>query len=128
MDQDFTYRWIDWSSSPQDWERIDEVIAKRGWMKLSPYFSRILIAEDGDRLAGIAVLQMIPHTEPLFVAPEYRGTGLAGELSDQLIGFMHETSARGWMAVASNDIVAKECERQGMIQVKLPVYAYVRKD
>jgi hypothetical protein len=126
MDTDITFRWIEgWNATPEEWERIEKILTARGWMVLNPNTSRILVAEQDEMLAGFVILQMVAHTEPLFVAPKFRGTELAAELSDRLIQFMHDCKARGWMAIASNSIVAAECERKGMKRVTLPVYAYV---
>ena len=125
MSEEIIFSWVDWASSKEDWEMVDTVIASRGWMHLNPHFSRVLIAKQGKKLAGFVVLQMVPHTEPLFVAPDFRGTGLAATLSDKMIAFMRESKARGWMAIASNSLIAAECERQGMKRVMLPVYAFV---
>src|ERR1700688_2845981 len=70
MDKDITFRWIDgWNATPEEWERIEEILVARGWMVLNPNTSRILVAEKGDVLAGFAILQLVPHVEPLFVAP-----------------------------------------------------------
>lgn len=126
MENEITFRWINgFEASQEDWDRIENIMLARGWMKLNPNTSRILVAEKDGAIAGFVCLQLVPHVEPLFVAPSFRGTGLAETLSDKLIAFMHESAARGWMAVASDSTVAKLCEKQGMHKIESPVYVYV---
>jgi hypothetical protein len=121
-----TYRWIDGpTAADADWQRVDDVLVVRGWMALNRELTRILVAEDEGVLAGFAILQLIPHVEPLWVAPSKRGTEVASTLADKMIEYMVEAKARGWIAVASNSQVAKMCEEHGMTRVDKPVYVKV---
>ena|ERR1035437_8347136 len=120
------YRWVDGpTATAEDWDRVESILAARGWMSLNRATSRILIAEapgpDG-RLLAFVVFQLIPHLEPLWIAPSVRGTGLAEELSDRIIRFMVENGARGWISVADSPFAEKLCEREGMVRVSSPVY------
>lgn len=119
-----TFRWIDGqTASDADWDRIESLLATRGWMSLARMVSRILLAETSDgKIAGFQVLQLVPHTEPLFVAPSARGTGLAEELTDRMYTFLTEVNVRGFMAVAESKFAEELCEKHGMKQVAYPVY------
>lgn len=120
---DVTYRWIDGPTcSDADWERIDSILATRGWMSLARSTSKILVAEHGDKLLGFSVLQMTPQVGPLFVAPSARGSGVAEDLSDQMLDFLVSIQARGWFVVADSPFVSKICDERGMTKLQSPVY------
>jgi hypothetical protein len=119
-----TYRWIDGpTASEEEWNRFEDILVARGWMSLNRPTSRVLVAEDeyGD-LLGFIVMQLVPHTEPLWVRPSKRGGEIANELADRMLTFMMEIQARGWMLVASNDVIAKMAEERGMVRETSPVY------
>jgi len=119
-----SYRWIDGPTATEDeWNRFEDILVARGWMSLNRPTSRVLVAEDehGD-LMGFIVMQLVPHTEPLWVRPSTRGSEVANELADRMLAFMMEIQARGWMLVASNDIIAEMAEKRGMVRETLPVY------
>jgi len=121
---DACYRWVDGrTASQEDWDKIENILAARGWLSLNRPTTRILVAEDASgELLGFICLQMVPHTEPLFVRPSQRGTGLAEELADRMLDFMMEIQARGWMVVADNPVAEKLCESRGMVKIESPVY------
>jgi hypothetical protein len=119
------FRWIDNATATDaDWDRIERVLATRGWMALNRATPvRIRIAEDDDgKLCGFFVLQLVPHAGPAWVVPSERGTGLIDVLADDMRNFLVESDARGWMVVADNSIVARMCEARGMVRVTMPVY------
>jgi len=119
-----TYRWVDGpTASDADWDRIESILATRGWMSLSRTVSRILVAETPDgEIAGFQVLQLIPHTEPLYVRPSARGTGLAEDLTNKMYEYLIDVQARGWLAVAESKFAEDLCEKYGMQKLAYPVY------
>lgn len=117
------YRWIDGpTATAEEWDRVEGVLAVRGWMSLNRPTSRILVAEREGELLGFMVMQLVPHTEPLWVRPSERGSGIAESLADQMVEFMFSVQSRGWMVVADNPMAAKLCEARGMMKVDAPVY------
>lgn len=124
--EDITFRWIDGpTASQKDWDRVEDILVSRGQMILARAVTRILMAERGGELEGFIVLQLVPHTEPLFVKPSARGTGLAEELADRMVDYMNEVHARGYMVVADNPSAARLCEARGMTRVEAPVYVCI---
>lgn len=102
---------------------IETILAARGWMSLNRPTSRVLLAEgEHGELLGFFVMQLVPHTEPLWVLPSRRASGIAEELADRMLISMIEMQARGWMLVADNPIVAKMAEARGMVKEESPVY------
>jgi GNAT superfamily N-acetyltransferase len=128
MSDAITYRWIEGiDATDADWSRIEEIGAARGWMELGRQTTlRVLLAERDGEIVGFCVLQMLPHLEPLFVDKSVRGTGVAEELADRMVEWMHEIKARGWMTVAEHPAAKLLCEREGMHRMDAPVYVYVR--
>jgi predicted N-acetyltransferase YhbS len=106
-----------------EWDAIEAILAARGWMSLNRETTpAIVLAERNGMIVGFIALQMIPHTEPLYVAPDERGTEVASELSDLMLNFLRDNQARGWMVVAENPFAERLCRQRGMVKVEYPVY------
>lgn len=117
------FRWVNgWEATTEEWDRVDQIIAARGWMALNKNTTRILFAEDSSGMVGFYCLQMMPHAEPMFVAPRARATGVADALADTMMDFLTEVHARGWFIIADSEHARKMCEARGMIRVESPVY------
>jgi GNAT superfamily N-acetyltransferase len=120
---DITTRWIDGpTASQEDWDAIEEMLASRGWMSLNRATSRILVKEEAGQIIGFHVFQLVPFCGPLYVRPEYRGTTIAGELADEMLTFLTDAKARGWITTAANRHSEKLCEARGMKRLDEPVY------
>lgn len=119
-----TYRWIDGAfATDTEWSRIDEILAFQGWPSLNRDTTlRIRVAEDGERILGFLVVQFVPHVEPLWVASSHRGTEVAGHLSDDIMQFMNEAKARGFMLVADSPHAEKLAKDRGLRKINSPVY------
>jgi len=119
---DITYRWVDGpTATDEEWSKIDDVLATRGWASLNRYTSRILIAERGNEFA-FHVFQLVPYCGPLYVPRSMRGQGIAEDLADKMMEFLVENNARGWLVTAESAHAAKLCETRGMMRVPCPVY------
>ena len=94
-------------------------------MALNRNTTRILVAEEEGELAGFLPLQLLPHTEPLWVKPSKRGSDIAVTLADKMVEFLTEMQVRGFMVVADNPFAAKICESHGMVKLESPVYVKV---
>ncbi len=127
MTPDVQFRWVKgWEATDDEWNRVESIVEARGWMTLNKNTTRILLAETAvGVLAGFLVLQAVPHAEPMFVAPSFRGSGVAEELSERMQAFMAEVKIRGWMVVAETPFAEKLCEAGGMTRVDKPVYVKV---
>jgi hypothetical protein len=121
-----TYRWLDGPTATQDeWDKLELILASRGWMSFNRQVTRILVAECGTKLAGFFGMSLVPHAGPLFVSPSFRGTTVANELAERMNEFFVETHARGVIIVAESPMVERMCEQRGMIRVTKPIYVLV---
>lgn len=117
------YRWIDGpTAADADWNRIEDILAARGWSSLNRPTSRILVAEVDGELAGFHVFQLYPHAEPQWVRPRYRGTEISATLADKMLEFLTDIKVRGFMVVADSPFAIALCESRGMTKVESPVY------
>lgn len=129
MPDDVTYRWIDGpTASDEDWNRIDGILATRGWARLNRPLTRILVAEDAaGTLVGFFTVQAVVHAEPLWVRPSARGGEVARELADQMHKFLVDDGVRGWVLVADSPVAARMAVQHGMHKIESPVYVSVNR-
>lgn len=122
-----TLRWLD-PTTPHadlDWQRVDDLIAARGWMPLNRHTSRVLLAEDAGMLAGFFVFQLMPFTGPVWVHPSLLGQGVAAAMAGEMYRFLTEAGARGWLATAEGAHGEELCKQFGMDKVGHPLYIKV---
>lgn len=130
MSEGIKFEWLDGPdneygtrcATEAEWSEIDDICVKRGWMSLNRRMTRILTAQRDDKIVGFHVMQMVPHAEPIYLAKEERGKGIAEELADHMLEFMATINARGWFVVADSPEAKKLCKERGMVEVKSPVY------
>jgi GNAT superfamily N-acetyltransferase len=120
---EINYRWIHGpQASQEDWEKIELLLASRGWISLNRPTSSILIAEDDDGIAGFHIFQFLPYAGPLFVRPSARGKGVAEKLADDMLEALAQAQARGFIVIADSPHSAKLCRDRGMNELKSPVF------
>jgi Acetyltransferase (GNAT) domain len=127
MIEGITKRWIDGpDATDEEWRRIEQIVEAKGWMALPKGQSRLIVAEDmNGKLVAFNTFQGVPFCGPLFVNREWRGTGLAEELNDDMIEWLTTAKARGWIVIAESKFVVDYCEKIGMTKVPYPVYIKV---
>lgn len=128
-----TYRWIEpehvtpeadraWADA--SWERVQRIIAFRGWMALNRTTSRVLVKESADdgRLLGFIVLQLTPQVGPIYLERSELGTESADYLADQMLAFLRDSETRGFILFAESPHSSKMAEMRRMRKVTVPVY------
>lgn len=65
----FTERWL----PVDEWHKVAGVFAAQQKSLPAPELARIRVAEEGDRIVGFLVWQLVPHVEPLWIDESYRG-------------------------------------------------------
>ena len=116
-------RWINGTeATEQEWQAVDLILEARGWMALNRETSCILLAEENGQIVGLMVVQLVPSAGPLYVDPQHSGSGLAEELSDDMLRWLVDNQARGWLVIADNPYTSRLCEARGMKRITRPVY------
>lgn len=114
----------EWRSHRDAVDAVTPIIEAIGWTRLNDsttLICRIAKNEQG-RIIGFYPLQLFPHAEPLWVASDYRGSGVAEQLAEDMRKFLQDAKCRGFMVVADSVHAQKMCESFGMERVQSPVY------
>lgn len=118
-----TTRWINlWEATPDEFAQIEFIRESRGWTKFASNLTRVFLAESAGRIIGFQILQLVPHPEPHYLDPEFRGQGLSEAMAAEVIRFLHECHAPAWQCTADSPFAEKLCAAQGMVPVEAPVY------
>src|SRR6266446_10267452 len=81
-----TFTWLD----GPDLDILGPILQRHGWVSPNPRLSRALIVFDSqNEIIGFSVFQLVPHVEPLWLALRYRGTGLAEQITHQMVEFLN---------------------------------------
>ena len=115
------YRWLDGDQLAL----LEPTLLSLNAMSVNRETTRAIGAFDGDQLVGFFCLQLIPHLEPLFVAPGYRGEPVAINMVNKMVEFLKESNARGAMLVAETPGVERLAEHFGMARFIYPLYSKV---
>lgn len=128
---DITYRWLI-ADDDIYLDAVETTVRAMGWTPLPDrslldrtyrVFGAFVYTDTHQNLlVGFLIVQLIPHTEPLYVTPRYRGSDIARELSSHVFSYMLQSSTRGFMVVADNPIAVQLCEQLGLRKVDSPVY------
>jgi hypothetical protein len=73
-----------------------------------PHLAVAKVAFCGEDIAGYAIFQMVPHAEPLWVAPLYRGQELTYRLAKEITDFARD-AAGSFVCVATSPFTEKIC-------------------
>jgi hypothetical protein len=129
MADDVTYEWVDGPDSAgprpatrEEWGFICDTFVERSWMMPNRSLTRILLAKRGEEIVGFHVMQLVPHAEPMWVDKAERGTGLAADMADQMVKFLKDSDARGWLVLAGDPVTEKLCRERGMEKIASAVY------
>lgn len=120
-----TYRWLDAiidGVEHPDWDRVEDILRRNGWMSLNRHTSRVLLAERNGSILSLFIFQLIPFLGPVWSDKSVRGTGLADEMTQKMYQFLLESNARGWIALAESEHGRKMCEDFGMQRIEYTAY------
>lgn len=106
----------------EDTAALMPAIEKLGWVIPYPHIAVPVVAEVDGQIVGFGIAQLIPHCEPLHILPEWRGMGIAEELSKRVIEKITESGAKKFCCVAQNAFAEKLCEANGMKAVEGRMY------
>lgn len=116
------WRWL----KGDELSAILPIVQSRGWMLPNTSLSLALAGFDGDELVCFHVLQLIPHAEPMYVAPSHRGSRhdppLAETMADKMDEFLRSTETPGVIIVADTPAAERMARDRGWHEVHSPVF------
>lgn len=107
---------------PDEYWRIESFFADEKAVMPDPRFSKVLVAMDGDRVAGLMVAQMVLHVEPIIIDRAYRGTGVWKEMASMLDGYLYNVGVAGAYAQPIHDSTRHMCEQMGFREMENRLY------
>lgn len=115
-----TYKWL---TLPTESDKINAVFIENGGDPPNPALSVVRVAENEvGEVVGLAVLQLVPHLEPVWIDPEYRAKVSWREFQTAIEGLFDKEAGGGYYTFASNPRVEKLCRRSGMVEVPLKAF------
>jgi hypothetical protein len=112
-----TFGWLGF----EDWPLLAPIFEAQGAPMPSPETAGILAAVEGDKVVGFLVMQLVYHTEPLWVDESKRDGRLAGELVARMDAHFAE-SRTPYYSFSDNAWVDREAKRLGMKQLDYKVH------
>jgi len=95
---------------------------KAGMSVAYSHLAEPIVAEVDGQIVGFCFAQLIPHFEPLYVMPEWRGTGIAEELAQRAMKKITDTGAQRFMCVVQSQFAEALCKKLGMRAVPGVIY------
>ena len=88
-----------------------------------PHLAEPIVAQtNGGVIVGFGFAQLIPHAEPIWVHPLWRGRRVANEIARQVVEKIEGTGARRFISIAQSPFAEQLCQENGMIWVDGKVY------
>ncbi len=108
---------------PKDeWERLGPIYAAQGGPLGHSEQNEAIIAEMGAEIVGMWALNLVPHAGPLWVAPGWRGHGIAQNMGKVLDNIAQGLGVEGYFSFPSNPDSVRVMERLGMTFLPWKVY------
>ena len=104
---------------PEESEKLKPVLQRVGFYLPLPHLASVIVAEYQGEIVGFGTAQLMCHVEPLFVYPEWRGTGLAGILADAVAA---KLDGKPYICIAGNAFAEQICRERGMREVPGKVF------
>lgn len=109
------YDWL----LPSDFHTLEPIFQEYGGDLPDPNLSAIRVARnDEGRIVGFAVLQLIPHLEPMFIEEGYRAKVNWREFQTAIEGLFDKDRGGSYYIFPSDERIAKLCKRGGMVEVE----------
>lgn len=103
---------------PNEYEKIAHLFIEEQAAMPDPQFSKVLVALDGEHVAGIMVAQMALHVEPIIIEKDYRGTGIWKEMAEMLDGYLSGTGIAGAYAQPVHASTKHMTEQMGFVEME----------
>ncbi len=107
---------------PDEYWRIAPLFETEAAPVPDPNFSKVLVALDGEKVAGLMVAQMVLHVEPIIIEREYRGTGVWRDMAEMMDGYLETCGMVGAYAQPVHESTKHMCEAMGYVEMEHPLY------
>ncbi len=108
--------------NPDEFDLVVPLFAAEGAPVPDPNFSKVLVALDGDKVAGVMVAQMVLHVEPIIIGQEYRKTGVWREMAETMDGYLEACGMMGAYAQPVHESTKHMCEAMGYVEMEHPLF------
>src|SRR6266404_2428643 len=104
---------------PEDYHLLEPIFAAFNASVPSPTISRIATASFNNEIIGFYCLQLLPHAEPMWIKPEWKGSKIWIRLAA-----MVDTARQNkkTFIVAENEESKRMCMAMGLKRVEFPVF------
>jgi hypothetical protein len=113
MSEDTTYRTVE----GEEFRLLAEGLSMMKSMVPYPETAKAIVAEVDGKVIGFGVLQQLPHGEPAWVDPEYRGNGIGKEIFSRVNVLMDQLGAKWWVACSTSEASERLCRDAGMTEI-----------
>ncbi len=106
----------------QEWARLEPAYAAQGGPLGHEAQNEAIVADAGGEIVGMWALNLVPHAGPLWVAPEWRGRGIAQAMGAALDPVAQGLGMPGYFAFPSNMGAVHVMEKLNMEALPWKVY------
>ena len=106
---------------PERWSDVAKAYSHTDEPFPAPEHTLMLAAMDGEKIVGVLCVQKLICASPLWIAPEYRGNGIAEGLANEAVKLASSTGMQG-MVISDNPFVEKILYAVGMIPLQGTVW------
>lgn len=103
---------------PDEWWRIAPLFESESAPLPDARFSRVIVAMDGDTVAGVMVAQMVLHVEPIIVKREYRSRGVWQGMAEMMDGYLSSVGVAGAYAQPVHDSTKHMAKQMGYVEME----------
>lgn len=94
---------------------IPTIKEQLGWDVPYPKMTSAEICIVDGKIIGLSLVSLQPSMGPLWVAPNYRGTGVAEHLADRSIQTAQQAGMKQYVVQTKSDTVRKICRERGFV-------------
>lgn len=91
---------------------------------LDPDYSRVIVSIDIDseKVVGLVALQLVLHSEPIIISPEYRGQGAWRELAEWADDYIATLGVQAVYNQPTHEAAEHIAQEVGYVKAQYPLY------
>lgn len=116
-------------ADPELYYLIDEFCDEKDIPRLNPEWSKCVVAIDTktEKVVGLVAVQMMTHTEPMIIDPQYQGKGLWEQMSEAMEGYLDMLAGSSGFPIGvynqpTNAAAERICRLRGYEKSDKPLY------